>query len=338
MVHSPQLPSYYDASTDSYDFTPWFRKVKPILQQGDWVVANLETPVAGKDLKYSGYPRFNAPSELTNALVDAGFGIVSTANNHSLDRGYAGVQRSLQNIRASGLIPYGTSVSKYDSERLVIVEKNGIKLGFLSYTYGTNGIPIPKGKEYSVNLISLPKIQEDIRKLKAAGADAIAVSLHFGVEYQRMPNDEQKSLARSVIEAGADIILGSHPHVVQPYETIEVDDPEEEGGKRQGFVIYSMGNFISNQKEEWKDVGVILHLKLTKTVWPDGRSDTDWSDAETTPTWVNQRVSGGLKRYTILPLAQTLADSARKEWTSSEYGQMQRYLNGISLHLKRLSS
>ncbi|THF81190.1 CapA family protein [Cohnella fermenti] len=338
MVHSPQLPGYYDAVAKSYDFTPWFRMVKPILSQGDWVVANLETPIAGADLKYSGYPRFNAPNALADALVDAGFGLVSTANNHALDRGYAGVQRTLNNVRAVGLIPFGTSESLYDSQRLVIVEKNGIKLGFLSYTYGTNGIPIPEGKEYSVNLISLPKIQGDIAKLKAAGADAIAVSLHFGVEYQRMPNDEQKTLARSVIEAGADIILGSHPHVIQPYETIEVDDPEAEGGKREGFVIYSMGNFISNQKEEWKDVGVILHLKLTKTVWPDGRTDTVWSDVETTPTWVNQRVAGETKRYTIVPLEQALADKASKEWTSAEYAKMNSYLNAISLHLKRLSS
>ncbi|WP_158630040.1 CapA family protein [Cohnella sp. AR92] len=338
MVHSPQLPAYYDAAADSYDFTPWFRKVKPLLSQGDWVIGNLETPVAGADLKFSGYPRFNAPTELTKALVDAGFGIVSTANNHSLDRGFTGIQRTLNNVRDAGLIPVGTSVSNYDSLRRVIVDKNGIKLGFLSYTYGTNGIPIPEGKEYGINLISLPKIQEDIRELKEAGADSIVVSLHFGIEYQRMPNDEQKALARSVIEAGADIILGSHPHVIQPYETIEVDDPEADSGKRRGFVIYSLGNFISNQKDEWKDVGVILHLKLSKTVWPDGHSSTTWSDVETTPTWVNQRVANGLKRYTVLPLPQTLADAAGKEWTSAEYGKMRTYLNGISLHLKRLSS
>jgi len=337
MSHAPQLPGYYDAATKRYDFTPWFRLVKPILKQGDWVVGNLETPLAGADLIYSGYPRFNAPNELADALKDAGFGILTTANNHTLDRGYAGLSRTLALLRKKGLVPVGTSVSKYDSQRLTIVEKNGIRLGFLAYTYGTNGIPIPKSHPYAVNLIDLPKITDDIRRLRTAGADAVVVSLHFGTEYQLMPNDSQKTIARSVIAAGADIVLGSHPHVVQPYETVEVPDPSAPDGVRRGFVIYSMGNFVSNQHGNWKDVGVIVSLKLTKTTAPDGSSRTVWSDVRTSPTWVRIGQQGKNNTYTIYPLAQTLAARDDPDLTAADYKRMAGYLQGVTERLQSLA-
>ncbi|MBN2984005.1 CapA family protein [Cohnella algarum] len=331
MVHSPQLPAYYDASTDAYDFTPWFREVKPLLSSGDWTIANLETPLAGADLNYSGYPRFNAPEELADALVDAGVQIVSTANNHTLDRGFAGLMRTLQNVRQAGLIPVGTAESAWASRQPVIVERNGIRLGFLSYTYGTNGIPIPKDKPYAVNLISEEAIAEGIDKLRAEGADAIAVSLHFGNEYQRQPSDEQRSIARAAIEAGADIVLGSHPHVVQPYETIEVPDASRADGTRRGLIVYSMGNFISNQTGDWKDVGVIMEISLKKTKAPDGTAVTELNGVIATPTWVLIRKTGKqqLKTYTIVPLEQTLAAKSTKRWSAAEYARMEQLLTGI---------
>lgn len=338
MVHSPQLPAYYNARTGRYDFSPWFSEVKPLLSQGDWVVGNLETPLAGKDLKYTGYPRFNAPPELAETLRDAGFDILSTANNHTLDRGYVGLARTLRRLREAGLVPVGTAVSLADSQRLAVVERSGIKLGFLAYTYGTNGIPLPRDKPYAVNLISLPAMSADIARLKRAGADAVVVSLHFGTEYERMPNAGQRALARQTIEAGADIVLGSHSHVVQPYETIEVADPQAPGGVRRGFVIYSLGNFISNQKGNWKDVGVILKLKLTKTAQADGTSLTEWSGVETTPTWVYTREVGKKKYYVVLPLPQTLAARASQERTEAEYAKMEELLNGMGRHLRRLTA
>nr|WP_273388422.1 CapA family protein [Cohnella zeiphila] len=337
MSHAPQLPGYYDAATRTYDFKPWFRYVKPLLSKGDWVVANLETPLAGADLTYTGYPRFNAPDELADALKDAGFGILTTANNHTLDRGYVGIARTLATLRSKGLVPVGTSVSRYDSQRLTIVEKNGIKLGFLAYTYGTNGIPIPKDHPYAVNLIDLSKITDDIKRLREAGADAVAVSLHFGIEYQRMPNDDQKDIARSVVAAGADLVLGSHPHVVQPYETIEVPDPTSPDGIRRGFVIYSMGNFVSNQHDNWKDVGVIVSLKLTKTTGPDGSGRTVWSDVKTTPTWVRIGQKGKNSTYTVYPIAQTLANRDDPDLTDADYKRMSTYLTGLNRHLKSLA-
>lgn len=337
MVHSPQLPGYYDASADTYDFSPWFKLVKPILKQGDWVFGNLETPLAGEDLKYSGYPRFNAPTELAGTLQDTGFQILSTANNHTLDRGFVGLTRTLHNLRDNGLVPVGTNESTTDAKRLVIEERNGIKLGFLAYTYSTNGIPIPKDHPYAVNMIDVPAMTEDIAKLRQAGADAIVVSVHDGIEYQRMPNDSQRSVAKQLIEAGADIILGSHPHVVQPYETIEVQDPLRPDGVRRGFVIYSLGNFISNQKDDWKDVGVILQLKLTKTTDSNGKSWTEWSDVQTTPTYVITRMIAKNKHYTIVPLSVALANRSSKTWTEAEYSKMNELLEGITHHLQSLA-
>lgn len=338
MVHSPQLPGYYNAETGKYNFSPWFKQVSSILKQGDWVFGNLETPLAGADLKYSGYPRFNAPTELAGTLKNAGFQILSTANNHTMDRGFTGLVRTLRNLRGTGLVPVGTNQSKADAARLVIEERNGIKLGFLAYTFSTNGIQIPKDHPYAVNMIYVPTITDDISRLRKAGADAIVVSLHFGIEYQRIPNDSQRSIAKQVIAAGADIVLGSHPHVVQPYETIEVPDPERPNGVRKGFVIYSLGNFISNQSGNWKDVGVILQLKLTKTTEPDGSTVTEWSDVKTTPTYVLTRMYRNNKHYTILPLPETVGSRNSKVWTEAEYAKMNDLLDGITMHLRSMSN
>jgi len=337
MVHMPQLPAYYDKGTDSYDLTSWFSQVKPILERGDWVVGNLETPIAGKDLKFTGFPRFNAPNELADAIRGAGIQLVSTANNHSLDRGVPGVQRTLATVRKAGLIPFGTSADAKEQSRNVIEERNGIRMGFLSYTYGTNGIPIPKGKEYAVNLIDRNAIKKDIAKLKKAGADAVAVSLHFGVEYQRMPNAEQTSLAKELIGAGADLILGSHPHVVQPYEEISIPASESfDGSPRKGVVIYSLGNFISNQTGDWKDVGVIFGARLKKTVHPDGTVALEWKEITTEPTWVHIVWKNKNRHYTVIPLATELKQRSFSALTAKDYEKMQTMYSSIRKHLRKL--
>jgi len=339
MTHMPQLPGYYDAKSQSYDFTPWFAQVKPILEKGDWVIANLETPIAGKDLKFTGYPRFNAPDELAIAIKQSGIQIVSTTNNHSLDRGVPGVKRTLSTVRKAGLIPVGTSVSKTDRSRRVIEERNGIRLGFLAYTYGTNGIPLPADSAYAVNLIEPETIKRDIADLRQAGADAVAVSLHFGVEYQRLPNAEQKRLVRELVQAGADIVLGSHPHVVQPYEEIDVPASEsDDGTARKGIAIYSLGNFISNQTGNWKDVGLIFGVQLTKTVHPDGTSEIRWEKITTTPTWVHIVWNNKVRNYTIIPMPSAIQNRNIPGLTANDYAKMKTMLNGINKHLLQLQA
>lgn len=337
MVHTPQLPAYYDAETDRYRFDPWFRHVAPILHTGDWVVGNLEAPLAGADLKYTGFPRFNAPPELADALRKAGFDLLSTANNHSLDRGFAGIQRTLRNVRAAGLIPYGTHESEEETKQTVIVERNGIRIGFLSYTYGTNGIPIPQDKPYAVNLIDLDRIEADIQRLREHSVDLVTVSLHFGNEYQRLPSEEQIRTARAVVGLGADIILGSHPHVVQPYDIIEVPAEESATGEaRQGVVIYSLGNFISNQTGDWKDVGLIFSVHIRKTSRSDGTSETVFERVELQPTWVHIERKGGKRYYSILPLGPDAHDFGQDPALSTEtQKRMQTMYEQIMEHLNK---
>ncbi len=336
MVHTPQLPAYYDAASKRYTFNPWFEQVKPIFQSGDWVFGNLETPLAGQALKYTGYPRFNAPAELATALADAGFDVVSTANNHTMDRGFPGIVRTLENVRKSGLVPVGTAADADDAERLTIVEREGIKMGFLAYTYGTNGIPIPEDKAFSVNLIDSERIVKEIASLRNAGADVVAVSLHFGLEYHRMPNKQQIQLARKLIASGADIVLGSHPHVVQPLERVSVPASESiDGIARSGVVIYSLGNFISNQSGDWKDVGLILTINVVKTELADGTSSIELKQVETMPTWVHIESIRKQRYYTIIPLEQALLRRNDPKLKPQDYAAMQRMLDGMNEHLKQ---
>ncbi|QJD82496.1 CapA family protein [Cohnella herbarum] len=337
MVHMPQLPAYYNAAKQTYDLKPWFSQVKPLFQQGDWVIGNLEMPIAGKDLKITGYPRFNSPIELADAIADAGIQMVSTANNHSMDRAFPGVKRTLANVKKAGLVPIGTAVSKADQQRLIIEERNGIRMGFLAYTYGTNGIPVPEDKSFAVNLIDPVVMKKDIARLREAHVDVVTVSLHFGLEYQRLPNEQQTKLVRELVKAGADIILGSHPHVVQPYEEIDIPASEADDGiSRRGIVIYSLGNFISNQTGSWKDVGLIFGVNLVKTTQPDGTSSIHWNKITTEPTWVHIAWKNQKRYYTIVPMNNALAKKNIPGLAEKDYAKIKTLLSGINKHLKAL--
>lgn len=195
-------------------------------------------------------------------------------------------------------------------------------MGLLAYTYGTNGIPIPEGKSYLISLIDEKQIIEDISKLREAGADLITVSLHFGTEYQTVPNDEQKRLARVLIASGADIIAGSHPHVVQPYEVLETTD--ELGNTRNGLIIYSMGNFISNQRGDTKDYGVIFKVNVRKNM-TDGTIEL--TEIESIPTWVHRYKPDTAYRYRILPVEETLAASSDTLLSKADYRELQENYN-----------
>ncbi|QYR24077.1 CapA family protein [Paenibacillus sp. sptzw28] len=321
MMHMPQLPAAYDKQRKRYNFNPFFEQVKPILEEGDWTLANLETPIAGKSLGYSGFPRFNAPSELAEALKYAGFNIITTANNHALDRGAEGLRLTLNNLLAQGFTVKGTARSKAEADKLTIVKHKGIRMGLLAYTYGTNGIALPKNKPYAVSIIEEATIIRDIGRLREAGADFITVALHFGTEYQAQPNDRQKALARKLIAAGADIIAGSHPHVVQPYETVETTAGD--GSPRRGLIIYSMGNFLSNQRGDMKDFGVIYKVRIHK----DKSGMTTIGDVQPIPTWVYRSGLKGSYRYMILPLERAVDSRQIKELTDADYESLIRSLD-----------
>lgn len=286
--------------------------------------------MAGKEFGYTGYPTFNAPIELAQALWNAGFNTLSTANNHTLDKGVKGAIATLDNVKALGFVTVGSARDMEEAEEIVIVEQNDISMGFLSYTYGTNGIPIPEGKEFIVNLIDKDKIIADIGRLRDEGADVVTIAMHFGNEYQTKPTEEQKTLARELIAAGADIIAGSHPHVLQPYEVVSLQD--EEGMERQGLIIYSMGNFISNQRGDSKDYGAIFRVDLRKH-FETGRIEI--KDVTVTPTWVHRYKPDSNYRYRILPVEETLADKNDPLLKASDYTSLEA---DFAMLTKRLNS
>src|SRR3989339_1241286 len=217
MCHTVQF-EYAKVSRDSFDFNPVFRNVSKHLSKSDFTFGNIETVFAGKKAKYTGYPRFNSPSDLLDALKNGGFDLLTTSNNHSLDRGEVGVLRTINELNKRSLNYNGTYVSQADHDSIRIFNIKGIIIAFLAYSYGTNGNPIPNGKSYLINLIDYDLIRNDIENAKSHKPDLILVHYHFGEEYQREPNAFQKEVVDRTIEMGADIIIGGHPHVLQPVE------------------------------------------------------------------------------------------------------------------------
>lgn len=283
---------YKDADTGSgYDFSDMFAPVKEMLSNPDFTIANQESIAAGSDLGLSSYPSFNSPYEISDTLQNVGIDLVTLANNHSLDKGEKGILRAIDYYNKIGMPYVGINKNEEDARRNRIIKINGINIGFLSYTYGTNGIPIPDGKDYLVNYLDDHKITQDIKDLRDK-VDLILINAHWGLEYKRNPSDEQRRLAKLMAEAGADIIIGHHPHVLQPIEWIESD-------KNQTLVVYSLGNFISGQQNDYKDIGGMVRIEITKESSAKGTATTI-SDVMFTPTYVTNQNE---HNYIIKPFA-----------------------------------
>lgn len=300
MCHSPQI-DFARINPDSFDFKPSFGVVKKYFDESDLVFGNFETVTAGRKERYTGYPLFNSPDELIEALKYAGFDVLFTSNNHSLDRGIKGVERTIDIIKQNNLIPVGTFITKNERDSALIIEKNGIRIGLLAYTYGLNGNLLPKIKSFAVNLIDTVLIRRDIENLQNVKPDLILVYYHFGEEYSQKPSKYQRDIVEKTILYGADLIIGSHPHVIQPIEHFH--SSKNRIGK--GVIAYSLGNFISNQRWRYSDAGVILNIQISKNIF----NDSLWiDDTSIIPTWVYKGVLGEKKEFVILP-----ADTSRFE-------------------------
>lgn len=260
MVHDYQYNEAYDKATGTYNFMHNFQDVKKYFQDYDFVIGNLETTFGGDKIPISSYPMFNTPDSFLDALKDAGFDLVTTANNHCMDTFESGVVRTLDKLDEYGIKHVGTYRSEEESNKILIQEINGIKFAFLSYTYGTNGIYVPQ--TYLVNLMTEKKIKADIMKAKKE-ADMVIVLPHMGNEYETAPRQIFIDWADLMFASGADIILASHPHVLQPmeYRTIQ----NEDGSTRTGFIIYSLGNFISSQTTPPRNASIVLHINIQQT-------------------------------------------------------------------------
>lgn len=292
MCHSPQFESAR-VSVDSFDFRPTFKEVKELLSKPDFTIGNLETVILGKKSRYTGYPMFNTPEEYLAALKDAGFDILVTSNNHSMDRGITGINRTIDNVRKYGMMNYGTYNSAESREKILVAEKNGIRVALLAYTYGLNGNNLPKQKNYAVNRIDTLLIKQDIGYARKQNTDALIVYFHFGEEYERKANSFQKEVAEKTITYGADLIIASHPHVIQPVEFFE--SPKCKLDK--GFVAYSLGNFVSNQRWRYSDCGVILNFTIEKIDTDKVLLDTLFVE----PVWVAKEKVNGRNVFVLHP-------------------------------------
>lgn len=292
MVHDAQIDSAYNAITGEYEFDGSFEAIAPYLKRADVVIGNLETTLAGEHLVYGGYPRFNSPESLAGALKRAGFTILTTANNHCLDRGAEGVRNTLDYLDQYGLKHAGTARSQEERQSLLIYSVQGIQLGILSYTYGTNGLPIPAGQEYLVNLIDRDAMARDIEELRRKEVDLILTFLHFGNEYQKKLSKEQKELVDWLQSQGVECILGSHPHVLQPAEF------DLENGY---LVIYSLGNFISAQKGLERQSSAVYYL----TVVQDHQGLTRLEAVSFLPIYTYRYREQGKFAVKVLPLSDS---------------------------------
>lgn len=291
MVHGPQIAAAR-RSNKTYDFVPSFSAVDSILSQANLTIGNLETTFAGRP--YRGYPLFSAPDELGEALKNVGFDVLTTSNNHAADRGKQGIIRTLDRLQTLGIASVGSYRNKKDREHSspLIIELGTLRVALMAYTYGTNGIPVEQPTW--IDPIDTTLIFGDLQRADSLRANYKIVQIHWGEEYQASPNKRQKDLALWLHQQGVDAIIGSHPHVVQDAEFLY-----NESNSQKTFVIYSLGNFISNQRTPAATRGgMILNLRLER--------DNKQQKFTTTPSYqwvfVNKRSVEGDSVYRLLPV------------------------------------
>jgi poly-gamma-glutamate capsule biosynthesis protein CapA/YwtB (metallophosphatase superfamily) len=283
MAHVGQLNAARRRGT--YGFTESFAPVKPAIEAADLAVGNLETTLSRS--RYSGYPAFKTPVAFADAIKWAGFDALTTANNHSLDGGAKGVRYTTAYLDSIGIAHFGTN-----NTAPVVVEHDGIKIAFASYTYSTNGIRTPFAG--AVNRIGLARMRSDIQAVRPS-VDLVIVFMHWGREYSTSVENSTRSQARYLVDSGADMVLGSHPHVVRPVETYN--------GR---YIVYSMGNFLSGQSKRLTDLGAMVTVKATKTV-----AGTTISDLIVRPTFRDRTSGKGRSTYRTVLIKEQLATPDR---------------------------
>lgn len=327
MCHNTNFKAAYDSSTKTYDFTPVFKNVKKYISKADIAIGNLETTFAGESRGYSGYPTFNSPIELGVSIKDMGIDVLSTANNHTMDKGATGVINTLDALDELEISHTGTSRSKEEQDTILIKDVNGLKIAFVAFTYGTNGIPIPSGKEYLVNLIDKNLILEQINLAKEQDVDLICASMHWGIEYAQKQNKEQEELADFLFQNGVDIIIGNHAHVIEPMEKRNIT--LEDGTEKEVFVVYALGNFISGQVKEHTKSTAILDMQITK----NGTTKKISIDSiDYVPVYCYDRGATVKGRYELIDIQSAIAeyeDGNTSNITATLYNTLKKELENI---------
>lgn len=298
MQHESQINAAYDPATKKYDYTGCFQFVKPYIASADVAIGNLEVTLAGPP--YQGYPTFSAPDELLFALKDAGMDVLVTANNHCVDKGKKGLERTIEMLDSLKIPHTGTFVD--EASRLndypLIIQKNGFKLALLNYTFSTNGLPVTSPN--IVNRIDTTLIRRDLEKAMKMSPDKIIVFTHWGIEYESLPAQSQKDVTRFCFDHGADLVIGAHPHVIQPMEWRKKDDQ---------LIAYSLGNFVSGQRKRYTDGGVMLRVEFEKIAFKPDSAATVIDSAAYMLEWVYKNPEGR-KKYYVLPVSRFENDPA----------------------------
>lgn len=306
MGHDSQIAAAYDPAKKVHDYSYVFKYIKPYIAEADLAFANLEVTLAGSP--YIGYPQFSSPDALARSIKEAGFDVLVTANNHCVDRGRKGLERTIDVLDSLAIPHTGTfkdSVDRRENNPLMLY-KNGFNIALLNYTYGTNGLPVTKPN--IVNRIDTAMIRQDLNKAKESKPDVIIVFTHWGTEYESLPRKTQKDVADFCFENGAHLVIGAHPHVIQPMEWRK---------ETNQFVAYSLGNFISGQRKRYTDGGAMTKVQLKKIIYAADSSVTAIDSAGYFLEY-NHRTPRG-KKYTIVPATdgdkknkQVILDSASR--------------------------
>ncbi len=315
MGHDEQIWSAENRETHTFDYDDVFKYIKPVVTEADLAIANFEVTLGGPP--YMGYPQFSSPPALAVACKNAGIDCMVTANNHAADRGKKGILGTIFRLDSLGIPHTGTfpdSIAR-DSLYPLIIRKNGISVALLNYTFGTNGITVPA--PVIVNLLEKNEVAADIQKAKGKNPDLIVLFLHWGTEYDTIPSKAQSDLADYFFSLGADLIIGSHPHVLQKM----VWARNTYGGKDK-VVIYSMGNFISNQRKPRTDGGAMVRIEVAKA-----GGQTRITEAGYYLTWVYTPIEKYRKKFFILPCSQ-FEDNPGFFPNPADYSQMKAFISG----------
>lgn len=287
MQHDGQIEAAHNSYNGRYEYDDGFKFVKPILIEYDVRIANLEVTLAGKP--YKGYPQFSAPDELAETLVNSGFNVIITANNHSCDRGAKGVERTLDELDRLGVKHTGTFRSKAERDSLypLMIEEKGMRIAVLNYTYGTNGLFVPA--PLIINYIDSAVIKKDVERAKELDADYIVCTMHWGTEYKFLPNNYQKRFESWCYDLGVDMVIGGHPHVVQPIERKTINGEEK-------LTVWSLGNFVSNMQTRPTRGGMMVGASIVRR-----EEKVVLNSAEYYLVYVMKRSEGAVTQYYILP-------------------------------------
>ncbi len=334
MGHGPQIKSAEVIKNEYYDYLPCFQYVRPLIEQADLAIGNLEVTLPGKP-PYKGYPSFRSPDDLAYALRISGFDLMVTSNNHSNDAGKLGVINTISTLKDYGFYQTGTFKNQGDKDLFypLVVYKNGFKLAFLNYTYDTNGVETRPPT--IVNLIDTTQMKADMALARQFNADAIIVLMHWGLEYQLTESKKQQKLAEKLFDWGADLVIGSHPHVVQPIKTDSV--LRADSSFKEVLVTYSLGNFISNQTKANTDGGIIFEAELVK----DSKTGkTSLGEHHYIPVWryIHKPEKGKSSYYTIPVSAFENEESNPLSMPVEDQKAMKKFVDKTRKHLNKYSS